>query len=103
MPSDADFSLLEPAAFRTEMEGLVADVDGKADVDTRVGLVIVEYAANTWSGDAPAGRTNGEYPITFVPFDPDNPTDPADATNGIDTPANIRDWDRLGPTTVGTL
>ena len=68
-----------------------------------VGLTIVELEAGGWSGDAPAGRVNGQNPIIFVPFDSYAPTDPADATDGIATPANIRDWDMVGPVTVAEL
>ncbi len=68
-----------------------------------VGYTIVEITAGVWSGDAPAGRSNGANPIWFIPLDPDNPTNPSDPTDGIDTPANIRAWDRVGPVTVDTL
>jgi len=59
-----------------------------------VGLTIVELEGGGWSGDAPPGRDNGENPITFVPYDPANPTDPAGA-GGIASPQNIRYWDIL--------
>jgi len=86
-------------------EALAAYLDAleAAAPTANVGLTIVETAVGVWSGDAPPGRSNGANPIMFVPFDTDSPTDPADATNGIATPANIRDWDLLGPVTVGSL
>ena len=85
-------------------EALAAYLDAleAAAPTANVGLVLVETAVGVWSGDAPPGRANGERPVTFVPYDPDSPTDPAGA-NGIATPANIRDWDLLGPVTVGSL
>lgn len=70
---------------------------------TAAGLVIVELSGGGWSADAPAGRVDGQFPITFVPADPAAPSDPGDATVGIATPANIRSWDLLGPVTVDSL
>ena len=52
------------------------------------GLTIVELSTGVWSGDAPA-RDPGVNPIEFRSV-----TDPADATNGITTPANINARDR---------
>lgn len=70
-----DFSLLEPLAFRTEVEKL----------DDTNGLVrISETATGVWTGDAPA-RTPGEYPVEFFGW-----SDPADSVNGVATPANIQ-------------
>lgn len=50
-------------------------------------LTIVETATGVWSADAPV-RTAGVNPIRFIGAD-----DPADPTNGINTPANINDFD----------
>ena len=75
----------------------------EAAPQVNVGLTIVELEGGGWSGDAPPGRENGENPILFVPWDSDNPTDPSNDADGIDTPSNIRDWDLLGPVTVGSL
>ena len=86
-------------------EALAAYLDAleAAAPTANVGLTLVETALGVWSGDAPPGRTGGANPILFVPLSATEPTDPADATNGIDTPDNIRDWDILGPVTVGSL
>ena len=53
-----------------------------------VGLTIIEMSTGVWSGDAPA-RDPGVNPIVFV-----GESDPADATNGITTPANINAGDQ---------
>ena len=50
-------------------------------------LTIVETATGVWSADAPA-RAAGVNPIRFIGVD-----DPADPTNGINTPANIGQFD----------
>jgi len=76
---------------------------GQAINDPRVALTIVEFQSGGWSGDAPPGRSNGANPITFIPYDPDNPTDPADNTNGIATPTNIREWDVVAGVTVESI
>jgi hypothetical protein len=52
-----------------------------------VGLTIIEITTGVWSGDAPA-RTTGNNPIEFRSW-----TDPAAASGGIATPANIRAGD----------
>lgn len=54
---------------------------------TTTTLTIVETATGVWSADAPA-RVAGVNPIRFIGAD-----DPADPTNGIDTPANISSFD----------
>lgn len=91
-------------AIADALEGVEQDLE---EVETsqgpNVGLTIVELEGGGWSGDAPPGRENGENPILFVPWDSDNPTDPSSDADGIDTPSNIRDWDLLGPVTVGSL
>ena len=93
------------AAVENRQNDALRAVAGHLDVtgNVSVGLTIVELSVGVWSADAPAGRVDGQFPILFVPYDADSPTDPADATNGIATPANIRSWDRLGPVTVGSL
>lgn len=95
----------EPVAARNWGEAISDKVDlGTGGLGSiNIGLVIVETSLGVWSGDAPPGRVDGEYPIQFWPMNPDNPTDPTDPTHGIDTPANIRDWDMLGPVTIGSL
>ena len=52
------------------------------------GLTIIETSTGVWSGDAPA-RDPGVNPIVFV-----GESDPADATDGITTPANINAGDQ---------
>lgn len=76
--------------------GVEAQIPGTAldDLDARIGLTIVELSTGNWSGDAPA-RNAGENPILFV-----GATDPADATNGITSPANINDGDHWLDTSV---
>jgi hypothetical protein len=68
----------------------ITDVHGISKTAT-LGLRIVETSTGVWSADAPA-RAAGVNPITFVGV-----SDPADPTNGIDTPANINDKDEWIP------
>ena len=71
------------------LRALATALDGELNVTLppQAGLTIIETATGTWSGDAPV-RTAGVNPIEFRGW-----SDPADATNGITTPANIRDTD----------
>ena len=87
------------------LRALAGHLDGLQDAhpQANVGLTIVEVTAGVWSGDAPPNRSNGANPVWFIPLDPANPTNPSDPTDGIDTPANIRAWDRVGPVLVDTL
>jgi hypothetical protein len=92
------------AARHNELNDAARALAGRLDMlGTAAALTIVELSGGGWSADAPAGRTDGQFPITFVPLDPADPSDPGDATVGIDTPANIRSWDLLGPVQVDSL
>lgn len=75
-----------PAGVDAWGEGISDAVD-RAASDTAA-LTIVEVTTGVWSADAPS-RAAGVNPIVFVGV-----SDPADATNGITTPANINARDR---------
>ena len=93
IPSDgqvakASSGVYEPANLEVaDLSDHDSSEHGYSVLDSRVGLVIVETSTGVWSGDAPS-RTGGEYPITFI-----GATDPTDGSDGIDTPANINDYD----------
>ena len=64
-----------------------ADEFGGLDENT-IGLTVVETAVGVWSGDVEP-RAVGVNPAEFVGV-----TDPTDDTDGIDTPANVGDYDQ---------
>ena len=74
-----------PTGFSTFEDSVQVELD--AAFPTYSGLTIVETATGVWSADPPA-RTVGQYPVEFIGW-----SDPADVTNGVDTPANINDTD----------
>ena len=76
------------AAVENRQNAALRELAAYLDVrGTAKALRIVETATGVWSADPPA-RTAGQYPCEFVGW-----SDPADVTNGVDTPANINDTD----------
>lgn len=82
-------STLQQAAINTHAADLT-NVHGIVDM-TNVALIIVEITTGNWSGDAPV-RGAGDNLIIFV-----GTSDPADPTNGINTPGNLIDNDLWVP------
>jgi len=74
-----------PEGFSTFEDSVQTEID--AAFPTYSALTIVETATGVWSADPPS-RTEGQYPVEFVGW-----SDPADVTNGVDTPANINNTD----------
>jgi hypothetical protein len=84
--SHSSGALVVHVASAKDIEKIDSHTHDSVALGTNIGLVLIETTTGNWSGDAPV-RTTGVNPIEFRGW-----SDPA-GSNGINTPANIRNGD----------